>query len=104
MDDTYVVFSNENAFGFYVHSLNLLHPFVFTLFLKKDVKWLSLFCKCLLKKTFQVYHLHLPETHIHRWIPTLEFYCPQKRKTFAKTSITAICGQKEFVYNLKIVH
>ena len=73
MDDTFVVFSNEDDCDLFLDSLNSLHPSL-ALLSKKNLTWLSHFWMFFWKIPFQVHYFHLSETHIHRSIFTLEFF------------------------------
>ena len=73
MDDTFVVFSYEDERDLFLHSLNSLHPSLLFSF-EKESNLALLFLDVLVEKiSFQVHHLHLSETHIHRSISVLEF-------------------------------
>ena len=66
MDDTFVVFSNEDECDLFLDCLNLLHPSLRFTF-KKESNLAIPFLDVLVKKiSFQVHYYHLLETHIHQ--------------------------------------
>ena len=73
MDNTFVLFSNEDECDLSLDSFNSLHPSLRFTFEKESNLVFPIFgCSCW-KIPFQVHYFHLSETNIYRSISTLDF-------------------------------
>ena len=101
MDDTLVVFSNENAFGLFVHSLNSLTLSLCSVLGKESNLALPFLDVLVEKSSFKfIISIYRKPTFLGEYL-RWNYFSPQKRKTFVKTSNPAFCRQKRIRVQLK---